>query len=164
MSESERGLPLDKVYPIVLTNLKKTPVVVVGGGTVGERKIVGLLAVRAKIRLISPQATPRLQGLIKAGDIEWVQRTYQAGDLADTKLVFAATDQRDVNAQVALEAKESDLFCNVADQPDEGNFHLPAVYRDDELVMAVSTGGRSPAQARIYRNKIAEWLANRRIK
>ena len=163
MAESERGLSPNDVYPILLTNLKDAQVVVVGGGAVGERKIIGLLGVKARVRLISPQATSHLRELADAGEIEWIQRNYQMGDLVNAKLGFAATDQRDINAQVALEAKELDLLCNVADQPDEGNFYLPAVYRDGELVVAVSTAGKSPAQARIFRNKIAEWLANRRI-
>lgn len=164
MLEAERGLSPHDVYPIVLTNLKNVQVVVVGGGTVGERKIAGLLAVKTRVCLVSPQITPRLQALAAAGELEWIPRNYQTGDLAEAKLVFVATNQRAVNAQVALEARELNLLCNVADQPGEGSFHLPAVHRDDDLVVAVSTAGKSPAQAKVLRNKIAEWLANRRIK
>jgi cobalt-precorrin 5A hydrolase/precorrin-3B C17-methyltransferase len=162
MFESDRGLSPTEVYPIVLTNLKHMQVVVVGGGTVGERKIAGLLAVKARVRLISPLITPRLQASVTANELEWIPRNYQTGDLTKANLVFAATNQRAVNAQVALEARALNLLCNVADQPDEGSFHLPAVCRNDKLVVAVSTGGKSPSQAKIVRNKIAEWLADRR--
>ncbi len=158
MSIQKRGLLPNEVYPITLTNLTNALVVVVGGGHIGERKIEGLLTIGASVRLISPQATPRLRALSEAGTIEWLQRVYQSGDLADVRLVFAATDQRDVNAQVALEAKKMNLLHNIADKPDEGNFHLPAVYRADNLVVAVGTAGTNPGQAQSIRDSIARWL------
>jgi cobalt-precorrin 5A hydrolase / precorrin-3B C17-methyltransferase len=73
-------------------------------------------------------------------------------------LVFAATNQRAVNAQVAREAKNLGLLCNVADQPDEGNFHVPAVHRQPGLVVAVSSTGESPTRARNVRDQLAKWL------
>jgi cobalt-precorrin 5A hydrolase/precorrin-3B C17-methyltransferase len=158
MSTRKRGLAPNKVYPITLTALKKALVVVVGGGRVGERKIEGLLAVGVNVRLISPQATSRLRALAEAGKIEWLQRVYQNGDLAGARLAFAATDQRDVNARVASEAKGLNLLHNIVDKPDEGNFHLPAVYRDENLVVTVSTAGVDPGQARLIRDNIAQWL------
>lgn len=164
MSQSNRGLSPNDIYPIVLTHLKNARVVVIGGGVVGERKVKGLLTVGANVSLISPEVTPRLKTLAQTGKIEWVKRVYQTSDLAQSQLVFAATDQRDTNAQVAMDAEKSNLLCNVADKSDEGNFHLPAVCRDDEWVVAVSTGGNSPGQAKNIRNKIAKWLQmNRRV-
>jgi cobalt-precorrin 5A hydrolase/precorrin-3B C17-methyltransferase len=158
MSTQKRGLSPDKVYPITLTGLQNTLVVVVGGGQVGERKIEGLLTVGANVRLISPQATPRLRSLAEAGKIEWLRRVYQDGDLAGARLAFAATEQRNVNARVASEAKELNLLHNIVDKPGEGNFHLPAVYRHDDLVITVSTAGADPGRARLVRDNIAQWL------
>jgi cobalt-precorrin 5A hydrolase / precorrin-3B C17-methyltransferase len=120
---------------------------------------MGLLAAGAQVRLVSPTATPHLQELATAGQIDWFPRPYQTGDLAGTLLAFAATNQRTVNAQVATDARSAHILCNVADAPDEGNFHVPAVHRQDDLVIAVGTGGRSPTRARRVRDLIAEWLA-----
>jgi cobalt-precorrin 5A hydrolase/precorrin-3B C17-methyltransferase len=108
--------------------------------------------------LISPEASPQLQAWAGAERLEWQRRLYQSGDLAGAKLVIAATNQRDVNAQVAQEAHSLGLLCNIADQPAEGNFHVPAVHRRPGLVIAVSTAGQSPTRARQIRDRIAAWL------
>jgi cobalt-precorrin 5A hydrolase/precorrin-3B C17-methyltransferase len=147
------------VYPITLTNLANTSAVVIGGGPVGERKVRGLLAAGVPVRLISPEATPQLQAWAGAEQLEWQRRPYQAGDLAGAKLVIAATNQRDINAQVGQEAHSLSLLCNIADQPAEGNFHVPAVHRQPGLVIAVSTAGQSPIRARQIRDRIAAWLS-----
>jgi cobalt-precorrin 5A hydrolase/precorrin-3B C17-methyltransferase len=147
------------VYPLFLNQIAEARAVVVGGGQVGERKVTGLLAAAARVCLVSPTATARLQSLAEAREIEWLARPYQSGDLAGALLVFAATDQRQVNAQIAQEAKAARILCNVADAPAEGDFHVPAVLRTDDLVIAVGTGGEQPRRARLVRDLIATWLA-----
>jgi siroheme synthase-like protein len=146
-------------YPITLTNLRGALAVVVGGGVVGQRKLRGLLAAGAAVRLISPAVTSELRALAASGAITWHARPYQPGDLGGARLVFAATDQRAVNAQVANDAAVLGLFCNVADDPRAGDFHLPAVYREPGLLVAVSTAGTSPARAKRLRDQIAAWLS-----
>lgn len=145
-------------YPIVLTQLRGAPVVVIGAGAVGERKARGLLAAGAAVRLISPEATAQIEDWAAANRIVWERREYAEGDLAGARLVFAATSQRAVNARVARDAAELGLLCNVADAPGEGSFHVPAVYRGDGATIAVSTDGASPAGAVALRDRIAVWL------
>jgi precorrin-3B C17-methyltransferase len=151
--------PPHPTYPITLTNLRGLPVVLVGGGAVGERKLRGLLAAGASVRLISPVVTPGLRSLAASGAIEWEPRPYQPGDLDGARLVFTATNQRAVNRAVAEAAEALGLLCNVADDPQASSFHLPAVHRAEGVVVAVSTDGARPARAKRLRNRIAEWLA-----
>ena len=147
------------VYPILLTDLQQKLAVVVGGGAVGERKVTGLLAVQARIRLISPVITPTLSAYVHALPIEWHPRPYQQGDLADAFLVFAATNIRAVNAQVAQDAAQARLLCNVADVPAEGNFHVPALYRQADFVVAVgSQQGKNPKRIKQLRDQIAHFF------
>jgi cobalt-precorrin 5A hydrolase/precorrin-3B C17-methyltransferase len=155
-----KSQPIEDAYPITLTNLRGAPVVMVGGGAVGERKLRGVLAAGAAVRLISPAATPGLRALADSGMIVWDARPYQPGDLAGARLVFIATNQRALNAQVADDAAALGLLCNVADDPRAGDFHLPAVYREPGLLVAVSTAGASPARAKQLRDQIAAWLSS----
>ena len=148
------------IYPIVLIGLRGALAVVVGGGAVGERKVRGLLAAGAAVRLISPQATAQLAAWAAAGLVVWERRPYAAGDLVGARLAFAATDQRAVNARVAADAAALGLLCNVADAPAEGSFHVPAIYRSDGVTVTVSTAGASPARARLLRDRIARWLGH----
>jgi cobalt-precorrin 5A hydrolase/precorrin-3B C17-methyltransferase len=146
-------------YPINLAQMQDVPVIVVGGGLVGERKVRGLLAVGAKVMLISPDATPQLRAWADTARIQWQARAYQPGDLnARPALVFAATSERAANAMVAQDAATLGLLCNVADAPEEGSFYLPAVYREAGLVVAVSTEGVSPGRARQVRDQLSELL------
>ncbi|MDW8405378.1 precorrin-3B C(17)-methyltransferase [Chloroflexus sp.] len=146
-------------YPIVLTKPAHLPAVVIGGGPVGERKVRGLLAAGFPVRLISPTATAQLAAWAAEGRLIWEQRAYQAGDLAGARLVFAATNDRAVNARIAAAASAAGALCNVADAPDEGDFHVPAVHRSGELTIAVSSHGTAPARAAAVRDAIADWLA-----
>ena len=148
-------------YPITLTHIQDVLALVVGGGKVGERKIGGLLDAGLRVQLISPQATPQLQAWAEVGRIVWIRRSFQPDDivhLAEASLVFAATDQRDINQQIAQAAAERGLLCNVADAADEGTFHVPAVYRGCGVMVAVSTMGESPGRAAHVRDTIAEML------
>lgn len=149
----------DAVYPIFLTGLADKLAIVVGGGPVGERKVAGLLAAQARVRLISPVATPVLTAWAQAGQLEWWPRPYQPGDLVGALLVFAATNVRTVNAQVAREAASLGLLCNVADAPAEGNFHVPALYRHADVVVAIgSRHGKNPKRIKQLRDQIAQFL------
>jgi len=143
------------VYPIYLTQLANRLAVVVGGGRVAERKINGVLAAGGRVRLISPQVTPQLQTLAANGQIEWMARSYQTGDLAGAFLVFAATNQRQTNAQVATDGAELGVLCNIADAPSEGNFHVPAVHRQAGFTIAVGSGGQNPKRSKQLRDQLA---------
>lgn len=146
------------VYPVYLTNLATVQVVVIGGGEVAARKVAGLLAAQALVTVISPTLTPELAALHAAGRIRWLARAYEPGDLADAWLAFAATNVREVNAAVAQEAARRRILCNVADAPAEGNFHVPAVYRHGEVVVAVGSSGTAPGRAKQVRDRIGRWL------
>lgn len=154
----DQAPPEDDLYPLTLNNVERVSAVVVGGGPVGQRKVDGLLRSRVAVRLVSPKGTPKLQALAEAGRIEWIRRPYRAGDLAGAQLIFAATNQRAVNRQVAQTAAGLGLLCNVADRPEEGNFHVPAVHRQSDLVVAVSTAARDPKQAKQVRDRIRTCL------
>jgi precorrin-2 dehydrogenase/sirohydrochlorin ferrochelatase len=140
-------------YPILL-NLEGRLCVVVGGGPVGMRKVRGLRAAGARVRLIDPEP-PVGEEL---PDLEVAARPYRNGDLQGAALVFAASGNREVNAAVAADARRAGIPVNVADAPQEGDFGLPALLRRGALTVAVSTAGRSPALAAVIRDRLAENL------
>lgn len=146
------------VYPIFLTNLAQVRAVVIGGGRVATRKAGGLLAAGIQVTLISPDLAPALAEHHRQGALIWLPRAYQPGDLAGFGLVFAATNQPQVNAQIAHDAAALGILCNVADAPQAGSFHLPAVLRRPGLVVAVGSGGTDPARAAHTRDRIGALL------
>ena len=140
-------------YPVNL-NIHKRFCLIVGGGEVAARKIEQVLACEARVTVISPKACPRIRELAAEGRIEWHQRGYCPGDLRGAFLVFAATDKADVQQQVVSEAKERGILLNSADTPEACTFQVPATVRQGELLLAISTGGGSPAVAAWIRKRL----------
>jgi len=140
-------------YPICL-DLEARACVVVGGGRVAERKVLGLLSCQAQVSVISPELTEELQLQHASGNIEWIDREYRQGDLAQAFLVIAATDDEETQKQVYVEADTNNLLLNVADVPKRCNFILPASAKQGDLTISVSTAGKSPALARKIRMEL----------
>ena len=132
--------------------------VVIGGGEVAERKVESLLAAGGAVTVVSPDVTRRLESLIDTGGIRHVPRRYRRGDLAGAALAFVATGDPDVAAAVAREGRRRGVWVNAADDPEHCDFFLPSVLRRGPLLVAVATGGASPALARAVRERIERLL------
>ncbi|MCS7068200.1 MAG: bifunctional precorrin-2 dehydrogenase/sirohydrochlorin ferrochelatase [Meiothermus sp.] len=141
-------------YPVML-NLRDRPVLFVGGGWETEAKVRGLLAVGARVTLISPYEHPGLEPLVQEGRLCWLRRGYQRGDLAGFSLVISHPTDKSLNAEVAREARERGLWLNAVDDPAHCDFILPAVHRQGDLTIAVSTGGAAPALGVRIKQKLA---------
>lgn len=142
-------------YPVFL-DLDQTRCLVVGGGAIAERKVEALLAAGGEVTLISPELTAALHALEAAGRLTVQQRSYQRGDLDTVGLVIAATDDPALQRQIAADAKQANILCNIVDQPALCSFIVPAVVQQGDLTIAVSTNGASPALAKKIRQDLAE--------
>lgn len=131
-------------YPVML-DLRGRRVLFVGGGVETEAKVRGLVEVGARVTLISPFEHPGLEPLARSGTLAWLRRGFLPGDLAGFSLAFSHPANRLVNQMVAREARERGVWLNAVDDPAHCDFILPAVHRQGELVIAVSTGGAAPA-------------------
>ncbi len=138
--------------------------VVVGGGRVAERKIGKLLQSGAKVTVISPAVTPRIQQWSESGRVTWHERGYGEGDIAGARIVFAATDDRALNRRVFAAADAAGKWVNVADDATLCTFLVPAVYRRKHLQIAISTLGTAPQTAKRLRllleNDVAQGTQN----
>ncbi|GAA4262199.1 uroporphyrinogen-III C-methyltransferase [Dietzia aurantiaca] len=135
-------------YPVGL-ELEGRRVVVIGGGSVAQRRIPVLLESGAAVHLVSPEITPTLQGLVDAGRIRWQSREYRSGDLEGAWYAVAATKDSLVNARVAAEAEQLRTFCVRSDAVSSGTAVTPAVVRRGQMLVSVLTGDRArTAEAR----------------
>ena len=116
-------------FPLFI-DLRGKKVVLIGCGRVGSRRAEALLSFGAAVTVIDPASTP-IEGT------EHIAREYRAGDVAGSFLCIAATDDREVNARVAREAKELGVPISVADDPKSCDFYFPALCVSDELVAGV---------------------------
>jgi len=145
-----------RYYPINL-DIKNRICLVVGGGEVATRKVTMLLRCGAEVTVISPQVTDELKELSRNGKIILKEQAYQHTDLNENIfLVFAATDNAEINRQVQNDAENLRILCNIADNPEISHFTLPAVVHQGDLILSISTSGKSPALSRIIRRELEQ--------
>jgi siroheme synthase-like protein len=140
-------------YPILL-NIQGKKCLIVGGGEVALRKAQMLVEHGATVEVVSPTFCPELNQLVKDGTIQAIHRDYETADLNDVFLAVAATDDIKTNEKVATEARKIGILVNVVDKPDISDFIVPSYFRRGDIIVAVSTSGRSPALARKIRGEL----------
>jgi uroporphyrin-III C-methyltransferase/precorrin-2 dehydrogenase/sirohydrochlorin ferrochelatase len=129
-------------------------VVVVGGGTVAQRRLGLLVATGARVEVIARAATPAVEAM---PGVTVTLRDYRDGDLADAWYAIAATDDPAVNAAVVAEAERNRIFCVRADIARDGSAVTPASFDYDGLTVGVLAGGEHRRSAAI-RSTIREAL------
>jgi precorrin-2 dehydrogenase / sirohydrochlorin ferrochelatase len=145
----------DPYYPVFL-DLRGRLAVVVGGGSVAERKIATLLEYGADVMCVAPLVTPAIDALVAQGLVEHEQRGYVRGDLAGAFIVVCATDSTEVNRAVYQEAEGQGCLVNVVDVPELCNFIVPSIVKRGPLQIAISTGGAAPVVAKQMRCELEE--------
>ena len=141
---------MSRFYPI-LVDLQGKRALVVGGGKVAQRKIETLLEHGASVQVVAKELTEALQGLRSAGRIEVLGEQFSEAFVEGVFVVFAATDDAALNRRVSRAAQQRGLLVNAVDQPADCSFIVPSVLSRGDLLIAVSTSGKSPAFARKVR-------------
>jgi precorrin-2 dehydrogenase/sirohydrochlorin ferrochelatase len=145
-------------YPVNLLVAGKS-CLVVGGGTVALDKVDGLLDAGASVTVVAPEVVAELADR----PVRIEQRPYRSGEAAEHRLVIVATSDPTVNAEVAADAEAAGVWVNAADDVANCTFTLPARVRRGDLLLTVSTSGRSPALASWVRERLEdefgpEWI------
>ncbi len=139
-------------YPVFL-KLAGRRVVIVGGGSVAQRKAEAFLATGAEIRIVATNFDNELTALCRKNNIEMINSAYQKKHIKDAGLVIAATDDEEVNKQISQDCRDLKILCNVVDKPELCDFFVPAVVKRGSIQLAISTEGLCPAYAKRLRKK-----------
>ena len=141
-------------FPLFI-DLDDFPCLVVGGGKVALRKVNILKEYGAKVTVVAPVTEPDLENM---EGIEIRKRKFRAEDLVGMRIVFVATSDEECNRYVAELCKEKKIPVNVADVPEECDFFFPALVHRGDVVVGISTGGKSPAAAKKIKERIDSCL------
>jgi uroporphyrin-III C-methyltransferase / precorrin-2 dehydrogenase / sirohydrochlorin ferrochelatase len=153
-----RGRREYQMFPVSL-DLQGRRCLVVGAGAIALRKVLSLLDAGARVTVVAPDAVEELSALATQGRLLLERRPYEPGEAGfGYAIVFAATDQREVNRRVSDDAATAGVFVNVADDPELCSFHLPARVRRGVLEVTVASGGGAPFLARGLRQLFEERL------
>ncbi len=139
-----------KYYPINL-DIRHKKVLVIGAGSVALQKIEGLLLAGAQVSVVAKEASPAIRELFQQQRISLELRAYQKEDLKGAFLVFAATNDFEVNRQIHQEALNEKVLFNAVDQAAECDFTIPARVHRGDLLIAISSGGRAPFISKLLR-------------
>lgn len=141
-----------KFYPLNL-DVEKKSCAVIGGGEVALRKIRGLLAAGANVKVISPEVCAEVEELSGRGEIFWARENFSEEMLGDEIILIAATNDPEVNRRAAQAARAKKILVNVVEGAG-GNFNVPSTIRRGELLLTISTGANSPAFSKFLRQML----------
>ena len=159
-----KASPKEPAYYPLFLNLSGRRCLVVGGGSVAERKVRMLLACGAQVTLVAPRITKGLRRLAEAAAVRLIERAFKDTDVRPAALVFAATNQRAVNSTVSDAARAQGILVNVADDPELCDFIVPSIIRKGPIVIAISTSGTLPMLAKKLRKEIEATLSRDHVR
>jgi len=139
--------------PIFL-KLRDTPALVVGGGSVAERKIDLLIRAGAKVTVVAPEIGSKVEALLNQQKLHWIEDRFEPAHLSQALIAIAATDNEDVNRSVSEAARQQNLPVNVVDQPNLCTFTVPSIVDRSPVIIAIGTGGASPVLARMLKARL----------
>ena len=144
-------------YLPLFADLRGKSCLVVGGGEIAARKVALLCRAGADVRIVSLKFAPQTRSLAEQHKLILIHRSYEAGDLVGMQLVVSATDDKGVNERVFADGQAAGVLVNSVDMPALSNVIFPSIVDRSPVLIAVSTGGRSPTLARTTRS----WLEAR---
>ncbi|MBR5178485.1 MAG: bifunctional precorrin-2 dehydrogenase/sirohydrochlorin ferrochelatase [Lachnospiraceae bacterium] len=142
-------------YFPMMVDLDKKKVLVVGGGNEGTQKINVLKPFGCDITLISIEASPEAA----AGADVYIQRAFEDTDIDEKYvLIVAATGDLNTDEKISKLAKNKKIPVNVVDKTELCTFIFPAIVKDKDVVIGVSSGGKSPYLVQFIKQLILSHL------
>jgi precorrin-2 dehydrogenase/sirohydrochlorin ferrochelatase len=136
---------------------------VIGGGSVAERKIKSLVSLGAHVTIVSPDITSVIRKHLGNREVTWIRSEYKKKYLKNIQLIISATNKKKINYMVFRDAREKGIPVNCVDDIDNCSFIVPAsIRKGNNIQVAVSTGGGAPAIAAMIKNQLetileSEW-------
>ncbi|RBP68425.1 precorrin-2 dehydrogenase/sirohydrochlorin ferrochelatase [Alkalibaculum bacchi] len=147
----------ENLYYSVMIEMRGKNVVVFGGGKIAYRKVVSLLQCEAKVTVISVDFTYEFDELLNQfPSITLIKDSYKKEYLKGNYLIVGATNAKDINISISEDAKELKILCNIVDSGEASDYIVPSVVRRGDLILSVSTSGKSPSLSKKIKNSLEE--------
>lgn len=139
------------LYPINL-KLDELDVVIIGGGEVAYRKCKNFLEFNKNVTIVSKQILNKFYDL--KGNIKIIKDDYKEIYIKDASVIIAATNNRELNMEIGLYCRAKNKLVNVVDNIEISNFTVPSYIKRGDLLISVSTGGKSPSLSSKVKKKL----------
>ena len=138
-------------YFPAFVKLDNKKVVLVGAGNIALEKLEKLIIFTKDIVVISLEFSEEILALIERENLSYEKRSYVSGDIKDASIVIIAVDDLELQKNIFNESKDYKCLCNAVDSIEYCDFIFPSFIKNDDLTIAVSTSGSSPAFAKHFR-------------
>lgn len=152
LKPSNRGVM--KIFLPINVRIDDKKILFVGGGKIAMHKIKTVEQYSRNITLVAPEIHEDLQG---AG-FEEIYKEYEKSDLAGFFLVYACTNNLELNKTIKQDAAECGILVNVVDNRELSDFISPAVFKKEGMTVAVSSNGEDVKKSVEWRNTIKSIL------
>lgn len=149
-------------YFPMYTDIRDFKILMVGGVAIALRRLKTLQMFHEHITVISLSVCKGIEDLVLDGFVTWISRSYVPGDLKDFDMVLAATDNREVNHAVFLEARREKIPVNISDCKEECSFYFPSVIKDGDIVIGVTSGGTDHKKTKQTADRIRSLIWNQK--
>jgi len=145
-------------------NFSGKNIVVVGGGRESYKKLLKFISEQPKVKVFSRSFSAGIKRLSREGKVELVNfEVYDVDGFIRSlnpkpDVLIAATDNPDLNAELAMKAKVYGCIVYAVDNPQLSDFKLPALAEVGDFKIAISTGGKSPAMAKALRKRVEKLI------
>lgn len=141
------------LYPINL-ELKNLEITIIGGGEVAYRKCKNFLDFDKNIKVVSLDFIDKFKEL--KDNIEIIRDTYKEEYIKESFIVVAATNNKETNKQIGIYCRDNGKLVNVVDDINLSNYTVPSYIRRGDLLISVSTGGKSPSLSSKIKKELEE--------
>ena len=151
---------MEKKYFPIFIDISDKKIVVVGGGNIATRRVSTLLHFTKQIIVVAPEITSEMRKLVDEEQVKWVCSEYRQEQILDAHIVIAATNQPQINHQVRNDCKYVEktsghsILVSVADDKELCDFYFPGIVKNDEIVIGISSSGKSPAKVKALRRRM----------
>ena len=153
----------DKPYFPLFVDLSGKDILFVGGGSIAARRVKVLEPFAEKITVVAPEAEEAIRDLAAEKKILWIRRAFAESDLKGRDIVFATTDDRDLNAFVVTRCREKGIAVNASSDKTLCDFYFPGIVQQGGTVIGVSASGTDHSKARRVRERIQKVLTEEGI-
>jgi len=141
-------------YLPIHVDTKDARILVIGGGPAAEAKLRTLIKTEAELQVVAPKISSEITRWVEKGEVLWIDRDFVETDLADICLVYAATEEDTINADITALARSRGLLANAADQKEACDFITPALVDRSPVIVSIGTEGTSPSLARAIKTDL----------
>lgn len=145
---------MKKIFLPISIDISDQKILIVGGDQSALKKLKILQRFGAEVEVLALKVCRE----IKESGVTFYEKAYHKNHLKGYLMLYSCTNNQELDQQILLDGKETGVLVNIHDKPELCQFVSPAIYRNGNLSVAVSSNGEDVYESIKLRNIIGEFL------